>query len=351
MELGAYPRDYMAGEATRLPHEWAADVAGMTTLGSGAMPGAANELRSGIKAYHGSPYDFDRFDMSKIGTGEGAQAYGHGLYFAENPGVAKSYQSSLATPQAKYPTGEVITGGPSSVENDAIMLLQASGHDYDRAIESARKSVQSGRQLTNNPEYAAQSAGVLRLLEDMKARGAKFEPGGKTYEVSINANPDEFLDWDAPLSQQSQKVKEALVAAGHKINDKTVGSLDNLAIKNPSSVRALQSAGIKGIRYKDAGSRDPQKMKELADDLAQYREAAKQWAATGNEEKLRIANKQIEVLTQRLQQTHNYVVFDDQIIDILKKYGIAGLIAAGLGPEVARQVGQARGQPEGTEVY
>ena len=37
-----------------------------------------------IKAYHGSPYDFERFDMSKIGTGEGAQAYGHGLYFAEN---------------------------------------------------------------------------------------------------------------------------------------------------------------------------------------------------------------------------------------------------------------------------
>ena len=33
----------------------------------------------GIKAYHGSPYDFERFDPAKIGTGEGAQAYGHGL--------------------------------------------------------------------------------------------------------------------------------------------------------------------------------------------------------------------------------------------------------------------------------
>ena len=41
-----------------------------------------------IRAYHGSPYDFERFDLSKIGTGEGAQAYGHGLYFAENPAVA-----------------------------------------------------------------------------------------------------------------------------------------------------------------------------------------------------------------------------------------------------------------------
>ena len=42
----------------------------------------------GIRAYHGSPHDFDAFDLSKIGTGEGAQVYGHGLYFAENPAVS-----------------------------------------------------------------------------------------------------------------------------------------------------------------------------------------------------------------------------------------------------------------------
>ncbi len=42
----------------------------------------------GIKAYHSSPYDFDKFDLKKIGTGEGAQVYGHGLYFAENPAVS-----------------------------------------------------------------------------------------------------------------------------------------------------------------------------------------------------------------------------------------------------------------------
>jgi hypothetical protein len=46
-------------------------------------------LPDAITTYHGSPHDFDEFDMSKIGTGEGAQAYGHGLYFAENENVAK----------------------------------------------------------------------------------------------------------------------------------------------------------------------------------------------------------------------------------------------------------------------
>jgi hypothetical protein len=54
------------------------------------MPGA------GITAYHGSPHKFSKFDMSKIGTGEGAQAYGHGLYLAENPKVAKEYANMLS---------------------------------------------------------------------------------------------------------------------------------------------------------------------------------------------------------------------------------------------------------------
>ena len=53
----------------------AANLAGLAM--TGAMPfGVRNAVGMGIKAYHGSPYDFDRFDLSKIGTGEGAQSYG-----------------------------------------------------------------------------------------------------------------------------------------------------------------------------------------------------------------------------------------------------------------------------------
>ena len=42
---------------------------------------------TGMTVWHGSPYKFAKFDASKIGTGEGAQAFGHGLYVAENPKV------------------------------------------------------------------------------------------------------------------------------------------------------------------------------------------------------------------------------------------------------------------------
>ena len=54
-------------------------------------------MAGAIKAYHGTPHEFDRFDMSKIGTGEGAQAYGYGLYFAENPEVSEGYRKSLSS--------------------------------------------------------------------------------------------------------------------------------------------------------------------------------------------------------------------------------------------------------------
>lgn len=59
-----------------------------------ATPQTLNK-QTGAIVYHGSPHKFDKFDSSKIGTGEGAQAYGHGLYLAEAPSVAKATRNSF----------------------------------------------------------------------------------------------------------------------------------------------------------------------------------------------------------------------------------------------------------------
>ena len=71
------------------------------------MPAAAGNFVAdefgGLRLYHGSPHDFDKFSMDKIGTGEGAQAYGHGLYFAENEGVARNYRDNLSGQQFGTP--------------------------------------------------------------------------------------------------------------------------------------------------------------------------------------------------------------------------------------------------------
>lgn len=47
-------------------------------------------------AFHGSPYKFDKFTLDHIGKGEGAQAYGHGIYLASIRDVAEFYRNNLA---------------------------------------------------------------------------------------------------------------------------------------------------------------------------------------------------------------------------------------------------------------
>ena len=53
------------------------------------------EAAQAAMAWHGSPHRFDKFTTDAIGTGEGAQVYGHGLYFAEKKEVANYYREQL----------------------------------------------------------------------------------------------------------------------------------------------------------------------------------------------------------------------------------------------------------------
>ena len=64
-------------------------AAGLLKAGENAAIPRALNPQTGAIVWHGSPHKFDTFDRSKIGTGEGAQAYGHGLYLAEAPDVAR----------------------------------------------------------------------------------------------------------------------------------------------------------------------------------------------------------------------------------------------------------------------
>ena len=85
-----------------------------------------------LDVYHGTPHRFDpteenplgEFDASKVGTGEGVQAYGHGVYLAESPDVAKTYQSAQSPPARK-----------------ATMALQATDGNVNKAIAAIKKEV------------------------------------------------------------------------------------------------------------------------------------------------------------------------------------------------------------------
>lgn len=311
------PGDVYAGKVDPLSNEGidrAAELAGLVTLGSAAMPAASladDELRAGIKVYHGSPHDFDKFELSDktIGTGEGAQAYGHGLYMAENRDVAEGYKYATSAKNRSVEfDGEPLKtskdwwGVQDKLESedwrlrkafDTIQSNMSQGYNTDEAIKMTKDWYR------NQPDLV-DAADVIARRMSVKI------PPGRVYEVSLNAHPDDFLDWDKPLSEQSAKVRAAVdniqEIKDAVLENELMSGLSGMgAIKaTPEELAALQNAvkanteklrtaGIKGIRYKDAGSR----------------------ATEGG--------------------TSNYVVFDDSIIDIIKKYGIAGLIAAGVG--------------------
>ena len=239
LQANAYP---MAGDRTVLnsPHQ-------LDQFRKQLADEGANMAMAAATVWHGSPHKFDKFDSSKIGTGEGAQAYGHGLYLAEAPAVAKEYQAALGAGR----------GGDAS---DVIArLLDAAGGDAAKAAAIARQRAQ----------YANIPGGKESLENMAKQIEQGFDPRGSLYKVDL---PDEhiakMLDWDKPLSQQAPEVQAAVgdymrVApdwTGAQLYNDMVSHLGGQRTVNQGGVggkvsERLKAQGIPGIRYLDGGSR------------------------------------------------------------------------------------------------
>ncbi len=91
----------LASALTGLDFRSADDVfQGVATgkVGRRSRKNALRDLEQALfqSAWHGTPHTFDRFLLDKIGTGEGNQAYGWGLYFASKKEVAEHYRRNLA---------------------------------------------------------------------------------------------------------------------------------------------------------------------------------------------------------------------------------------------------------------
>lgn len=145
-----------------------------------------------IKAFHGSPHEFNAFKMDAIGTGEGAQAFGHGLYFAESKTVANFYREGLsAGVRARQVFDELGTRFPAA--RDAI---EAAYGDLDDAITI----------LQRDGGKTAEIDAITRAKSEIESA----KSGGHLYEVSIKEDADKFLDWDKPLGEQTAFVRKAL---------------------------------------------------------------------------------------------------------------------------------------------
>jgi hypothetical protein len=266
-----------------------------------AAPEGALRANS-FRAYHGSPHTFDRFSMDRIGTGEGAQAYGHGLYFAESEDVARGYRDALAG------VNRLTAGNTAREGSIASRLAALFDNDGQNFVRNGRDISDIAGRLSTATEIGNDGEQIFRFSD-----GSTFINGGgwwdvsdesfgrgSLYEVQINADPNTFLDWDAPLSQQPEAVQgmthldpanpditgqhayRALDLTQRMPNGRLVNNWNPTAASN-----ALNESGIPGIRYLDAGSR-----------------------AAGD-------------------GSRNFVVFDDSLIQILRRYGIGAAAVGG----------------------
>jgi hypothetical protein len=280
-------------------------------------------------AYHGTPYKFDKFTLDKIGTGEGAQVYGWGLYFAGEKKVAEFYREQISGKRFQATVdGNDIDTNPARINRNTIDALGITDQ-YDKQAAAQILNIYYeygdwGSVRSEIEEFGYQNeAAMKRLLPDMEKRVKKIESKGQTYRVEIP--DDNYLLWDRHLNEQPQAVRDVLAKAGLEFEE-------YLSIKQTEGGYYFITGG--GYEY---GKRT----KSLANIQAQLTELSKSYGLDGRKVYKELARKLgsdraaslalkeagingIQYLDGSSRSagegSFNYVIFDDNAIQILDTY-------------------------------
>jgi hypothetical protein len=257
-----------------------------------------------LDVYHGSPHrfppteknPFGEFDASKIGTGEGAQSYGYGIYTAENPSVAREYlieNNWFDTSKATY-KGKPIDYWYDKAQKDQDLAIRTNNKQLleDSNVRlgyweniMTHTSPEKVLKIVSDPDYGWDKATeYAKSIELDKFKG--IPQSGAFYKADL---PDEkiakMLDYDVPLNQQPPEVQAAVEKImGLKVDKAKLNEFDDALLnalqtdntnipkqplnpmgydllrmlgKNDQEVaKKLQELGVPGVRYFDAGSRN-----------------------------------------------------------------------------------------------
>lgn len=222
------------------------------------------------RAWHGTPYDFDAFNLSGIGSGEGNQVHGWGLYFAQNREVSEAYKETFGSKGSAVElngdiwtvseSGDWETTGKTAKYGEAIGYALDALEEHgtkDAAINSLQRDLKEER---FRGAYIAEAQKAVNILRQGEAKGHK---GGRLLEAEI-PDMDVLLDEQKPFNEQPEKVKNAL---SELISNTGEGQLSRRLFKNATGKRIyevlsnlygddkkaslkLNEFGVKGITYK-----------------------------------------------------------------------------------------------------
>jgi hypothetical protein len=255
-------------------------------------------------AFHGTrvkALEGGRFSLGKIGTGEGAAAYGWGLYFSSKREIADFYRLSLSDrarlvlldgapigdsrvgPGARSRGGEFrewweaaqagrLGGTPEAAEAHmralaeedvalSVRSMLGASEPIERGVERVREGIERAVEVEGfgrKPDAAAVAWQRARLdaLDRIAAGRLTSEIPGQVFKVDLPADA-ELMDWDKPLAEQSEGVRASLadLQPGFGFTDGTTGkqiyeSLVRRFVNPQKASERLAAAGIKGHRYK-----------------------------------------------------------------------------------------------------
>ena len=300
-------------------------------------------------AWHGSPYDFDEFDLGGIGGGLGHQAFGWGLYFAEKRNVAENYKVERKSkneftlngknlPDEYAPVINQIFGGINVENNKETLLKRLVSHREDEQ-DSLNRVTKNLNELDGIVEFITQNSKftisklptlvdskfermATVMLNDAKAK-AKADNKRVNKEYLLDAIDEErkkynkhyifYNDIVSKISYLIDNINNFEVTSGSKptLYNVEIPDVDTMLDYskpiNEQSEYVLDK--IKQLNPTDTDMTGKEFYNSLSEILGSDKNAS-----------LKLNELGVKGIKYKHGLTHNFVVFDDKSIQIIEKY-------------------------------
>ena len=304
----------------------------------------------GFSVYHGSPFNFQKFEAGdRLLTGEGANAFGKGLYFTETEDIAKTYRKQLT-------------------KKSEIQRL-------DKERETLEKTINEKRNDGKNADLELQKLSDILIQQDGISKGTiDVSSKGYLYKANIKTSKHLLVDWNKPVSSHNRNIVYSFESVIDRLNNQQLEDFINVFSEYPAFTRedtiysraqllsdAKYTMSEARVITKD-GKKRPINVGDVIPVLNRLLNKGK-----GNTEKIYVENilqndgvqgiKYFDGLTRNKKgkKQRNYVIFDPRIIEISKKYAVpiplAGKMLMEMDGENGTRLKFAKGGKSRTEEY
>lgn len=354
------------------------------------IPGPGGKRRptqAELDVYHGTPHTLPaeegaplgRFRSEKIGTGEGVQAYGYGLYFAGKESIARHYKDKLTGSGytydgVRYDQLPSVVDSPARGFSEKFMVAVKEGATPQEAIERIRRDARETLEITKRhlkevednfgkTVDGGEGWGDLRHFtydqSILDTQRKSYERALRDVEIADNLKPDtikklegrlykidlpdqkieQMLDWDSPVPEDVRKKVSSVMlerfgsgatgTSGEHLYREISTAFRRAGSKTPDvdASEFLRQQGVTGIKFLDAGSRADasEAFWGLNKNQDNVKRLEAQYAANPSDaaaSRLEDARQELKSAQRRVDElSRNYVVFpgEEQHLTILER--------------------------------